>query len=73
MRELAVTARPITRLASRQPGVLGSLEAEAIVTLLRSNDVALRAHGQAVCKRAAPLCLACPLDENCGHAVVSAL
>lgn len=28
---------------------------------------ALRAHGQALCKRAAPLCTACPLDAACGH------
>lgn len=40
---------------------------------LISAYLALRAHGQAVCKRAAPLCPACPLDENCAHAVVSAL
>ena len=27
----------------------------------------LRAHGQALCKRTAPLCLSCPLDLDCGH------
>ena len=27
----------------------------------------LRAHGQALCKRAAPLCAACPVDASCGH------
>ena len=34
---------------------------------------ALRAHGQALCKRTAPLCLGCSLDDTCAHAVVSAL
>ena len=33
----------------------------------------LRAHGQTICKRAAPLCLGCPLDEKCAHAVILAL
>jgi endonuclease-3 len=28
----------------------------------------LRAHGQALCKRGAPLCLPCPLDPVCAHA-----
>lgn len=27
----------------------------------------LRAHGQALCKRSAPLCVACPLDSVCAH------
>jgi endonuclease-3 len=27
----------------------------------------LRAHGQALCKRAAPNCIACPLDKSCAH------
>jgi endonuclease-3 len=27
----------------------------------------LRAHGQALCKRGAPLCLPCPLDPVCAH------
>ena len=48
-------------------------QGEADRQWLISAYLALRAHGQALCKRAAPLCLACPLDENCGHAVVSAL
>lgn len=29
--------------------------------------VVLRAHGQALCKRAAPNCIACPLDKSCAH------
>jgi endonuclease III len=31
----------------------------------------LRQHGRALCKRAAPRCLACPLDAVCAHAPVS--
>ncbi len=31
----------------------------------------LRRHGRALCKRAAPLCVACPLDAVCAHAPVS--
>ena len=27
----------------------------------------LRAHGQTLCKRAAPICLSCPLDMDCAH------
>ncbi len=27
----------------------------------------LRAHGQALCKRNAPNCIACPLDKSCAH------
>ena len=27
----------------------------------------LRAHGQTLCKRTAPLCLSCPLDDACAH------
>lgn len=27
----------------------------------------LRAHGQTLCKRSAPLCVACPLDKSCAH------
>jgi len=30
----------------------------------------LREHGKALCKRAAPLCWSCPLDEECPHVVV---
>ena len=33
----------------------------------------LRAHGQASCKRNAPLCLACPLDAVCTHTVTKGL
>jgi endonuclease-3 len=29
--------------------------------------VLLRAHGQALCKRSAPNCMACPLDKSCAH------
>jgi endonuclease-3 len=29
--------------------------------------VVLRAHGHALCKRAAPNCIACPLDKSCAH------
>jgi endonuclease III len=34
---------------------------------------ALRAHGRALCRRAAPECLACPLDGHCAHAPVAGL
>jgi endonuclease-3 len=34
---------------------------------------ALRQHGRILCKRSAPLCLACPLDAACAHAVTSQL
>jgi endonuclease-3 len=40
---------------------------------LISAYLVLRAHGQALCKRAAPRCVGCPLDEDCAHAVVKAL
>ena len=33
----------------------------------------LRAHGKALCKRSAPQCLTCPLDEACGHRVTVTL
>ena len=33
----------------------------------------LRAHGQALCKRAAPLCLPCPLDPVCAHTATKML
>jgi endonuclease-3 len=29
--------------------------------------VVLRAHGQTLCKRSAPNCMACPLDKSCAH------
>ena len=32
--------------------------------------LALREHGRTLCKRAAPICLPCPLDAACAHAVV---
>ena len=35
--------------------------------------VALREHGKALCKRSNPLCMACPLDAECAHAVVLTL
>jgi len=34
--------------------------------LMRAYAV-LRAHGQALCKRTAPNCIACPLDKSCAH------
>jgi endonuclease-3 len=34
--------------------------------LMRAYGV-LRAHGQALCKRTAPNCIACPLDKSCAH------
>ena len=34
---------------------------------LKSAYLVLRDHGRAVCKRAAPLCMACPLDAVCAH------
>lgn len=33
----------------------------------------LRAHGQALCRRATPLCTPCPLDEVCAHASAEGL
>ena len=33
----------------------------------------LRAHGQALCRRGVPQCLACPLDVDCAHVPVAAL
>jgi endonuclease III len=33
----------------------------------------LRAHGQALCKRTAPICEPCPLDAACAHVTVRAL
>jgi endonuclease III len=35
--------------------------------------LALRQHGRTLCKRAAPLCLACPLDAGCAKRVVARL
>lgn len=34
---------------------------------------ALRAHGQALCRRSAPHCVPCPLDALCGHVAVALL
>lgn len=31
----------------------------------------LRAHGQTLCKRTTPQCLACPLDRTCAHATLA--
>ena len=33
----------------------------------------LREHGRSLCKRTAPLCLACPLDKACAHAPAAGL
>ena len=33
----------------------------------------LREHGRTLCKRSAPLCLTCPLDADCAHAVAPGL
>ena len=33
----------------------------------------LRAHGQTLCKRSAPVCLSCPLDAACAHVVTKLL
>jgi endonuclease-3 len=33
----------------------------------------LRAHGQTLCKRGAPLCLSCPLDPVCAHITTKTL
>ncbi|HVV65667.1 MAG TPA: hypothetical protein VHC42_09355 [Rhizomicrobium sp.] len=33
----------------------------------------LRAHGKALCKRSAPICEPCPLDQVCAHRIVSSL
>jgi len=35
--------------------------------------LALREHGRTLCRRSAPICLPCPLDRNCAHAVVAHL
>ena len=40
---------------------------------LVSAHLALRAHGQALCRRSAPRCLPCPLDPLCAHAKVALL
>ena len=37
------------------------------VEWLKSAYLVLRDHGRALCKRAAPLCTACPLDAFCAH------
>ncbi|HUO91603.1 MAG TPA: hypothetical protein VMU22_01720 [Rhizomicrobium sp.] len=31
----------------------------------------LRAHGRALCKRSAPICVPCPLDRACAHTLVT--
>ncbi len=33
----------------------------------------LREHGRSLCKRAQPICLPCPLDGVCAHAVTGQL
>ena len=33
----------------------------------------LRAHGQSLCKRTKPQCLACPLDTTCAHLMLTSL
>ena len=37
---------------------------------LKSAWLILRDHGRTLCKRAAPLCTACPIDDVCDHAVL---
>ncbi len=40
---------------------------------LKTAYLALRAHGKELCKRSAPICLPCPFDAGCAHAVTSTL
>ena len=40
---------------------------------LISAHMLLREHGRNLCKRAAPLCLACPLEKACAHAPAAGL
>ena len=35
--------------------------------------IALREHGKALCKRAAPICEPCPLDRACAHRMTAKL
>jgi endonuclease-3 len=44
----------------------GDLDRDWLITAYQ----VLRAHGQTLCKRVAPICLPCPLDATCTHAVV---
>lgn len=40
---------------------------------LKTAYLVLRAHGKELCKRSAPICLPCPFDAGCAHAVTSTL
>lgn len=48
---------------------LGPPERERLVEAFH----VLRAHGQVLCKRSAPLCLSCPLDPACAHMAAKGL
>jgi endonuclease III len=50
-----------------------SAEGVAGFEALRRAYRLLQAHGRALCKRGAPLCLGCSLDTVCAHAPVAAL
>jgi endonuclease-3 len=46
-------------------------EGKATQAWFTSAYFALRGHGQTLCKRTKPQCLACPLDSSCAHLVMS--
>ncbi len=55
--------------SSSYKAAVGALKEQGVMErawLMRAYAV-LRAHGQALCKRAAPNCIACPLDKSCAH------
>jgi endonuclease III len=55
--------------SSSYKAAVGALKEQGIMErewLMQAYAV-LRAHGQALCKRAAPNCIACPLDKSCAH------
>ena len=40
---------------------------------LKTAYLVLRAHGKELCKRSSPICLPCPFDAGCAHAVTTTL
>jgi len=55
--------------SSSYKAAIGALKEQGIMErewLMQAYAV-LRAHGQTLCKRAAPNCIACPLDKSCAH------
>jgi endonuclease III len=61
--------------AASYRAAVGALKEQGVMErdwLIRA-FLTLRAHGRTLCKRAEPICVACPLDQDCAHRVVARL